>query len=283
MRSSRSSGTSGSPGEVANLRRQASGHVYFSLKDDEAVIGAVLWATQARRLKFRLDEGQEVLARGFVEIYPPHGKYQLVVQEVEPRGAGALALLLQQIKERLQAEGLLDPARKRAAAVHPAAGRRRDEPHRRRAPRLPARAPRPVPAGARPRRAVPGPGRGRGGDGDLGDARALPGGVRRGGGHARGRLAGGPRRLQRRAAGAGHRGLPGAGRLRGGARGGLHRRGPRRRRPRRHAHPRGAARRAGPGRARRVAPAALRGPRRAGAGGRAGGAPARGAGAARPS
>jgi exodeoxyribonuclease VII large subunit len=100
-------------GEVANLRRQGSGHVYFSLKDDEATLGAVLWASQARRVKFALEEGQEVLARGFVEIYPPHGKYQLVVQEVEPRGAGALAVLLQQVKERLQADGLLDPARKR--------------------------------------------------------------------------------------------------------------------------------------------------------------------------
>jgi len=100
-------------GEVGNLRRQASGHVYFSLKDDEATIGAVLWASQARRAKFALQEGQEVLARGFVEIYPPHGKYQLVVQEVEPRGAGAMALLLQQTKERLQADGLLDLARKR--------------------------------------------------------------------------------------------------------------------------------------------------------------------------
>jgi exodeoxyribonuclease VII large subunit len=100
-------------GEVANLRNQASGHVYFTLKDDDAVIGAVMWASQARRLKFRVDEGQEVLARGFVEIYPPHGKYQLVIQELEPRGAGALALLLQQVKERLQADGLLAPARKR--------------------------------------------------------------------------------------------------------------------------------------------------------------------------
>jgi exodeoxyribonuclease VII large subunit len=106
-------------GEVANLRRQASGHLYFSLKDDDAVIGGVMWASQARRLKFRLDEGQEVLARGFVEIYPPHGKYQLVVQELEPRGAGALALLLQQVKERLQAEGLLDPARKRPLPLIP--------------------------------------------------------------------------------------------------------------------------------------------------------------------
>jgi exodeoxyribonuclease VII large subunit len=100
-------------GEVANLRRQASGHLYLSLKDDEAVIGAVIWSSQARKLPFRLEEGQEVIARGFVEIYPPHGKYQLVIQELEPRGAGALALLLQQVKERLQADGLLDPARKR--------------------------------------------------------------------------------------------------------------------------------------------------------------------------
>jgi exodeoxyribonuclease VII large subunit len=106
-------------GEIANLRRQSSGHVYFSLKDEDAVIGAVMWASAARRLKFALEEGQQVLARGFVEIYPPHGKYQLVTQEVEPRGAGALALLLQQVKERLQADGLLDPARKRALPFLP--------------------------------------------------------------------------------------------------------------------------------------------------------------------
>jgi len=100
-------------GEVANLRRQASGHVYFALKDDEASIGAVLWASQARRVPFALEDGLEVVARGFIEIYPPHGKYQLVLQEIEPRGEGAQALLLKQIKERLQQDGLLDPARKR--------------------------------------------------------------------------------------------------------------------------------------------------------------------------
>src|SRR5512133_1730206 len=100
-------------GEVGNLRRQSSGHLYFTLKDAEAVLPCALWASQARRVRFDLTEGMEVLARGFVEIYPPHGKYQLIVQELEPRGAGALALLLQQVKERLQADGLLDPARKR--------------------------------------------------------------------------------------------------------------------------------------------------------------------------
>jgi exodeoxyribonuclease VII large subunit len=100
-------------GEVANTRKQASGHLYFSLKDDEAAIQAVVWASQARRVRFALEDGQQVLARGFVEIYPPHGKYQLIVQELEPRGAGAQALLLQQLKEKLQKDGLLDPARKR--------------------------------------------------------------------------------------------------------------------------------------------------------------------------
>ena len=100
-------------GEVASFRRQSSGHLYFALKDDEASIAAVVWASQARRIRFDLEEGLEVVARGFIEIYPPHGKYQFIVQELEPRGAGAQALLLKQVKERLQKDGLLDPARKR--------------------------------------------------------------------------------------------------------------------------------------------------------------------------
>ena len=81
-------------GEIANLRRQSSGHLYFSLKDDDSLLGAVIWSSAARRVPFELKDGQEVVARGFVEIYAPHGKYQLIVQEVEPRGAGAAALLL---------------------------------------------------------------------------------------------------------------------------------------------------------------------------------------------
>ncbi len=100
-------------GELANCRRQASGHLYFTLKDEEASIQAVIWSSQARRVRFAVEDGLQVLARGFVEIYPPHGKYQLIVQELEPRGAGAQAILLQQVKERLQKDGLLDPARKR--------------------------------------------------------------------------------------------------------------------------------------------------------------------------
>ena len=107
-------------GEITNLRRQSSGHVYFALKDSGASIGAVSWASQVRKLGFELRDGMEVVARGFVEIYPPHGKYQLVVQEVEPRGAGAAAIALEQVKQRLKEDGLLDPARKRRLPFMPA-------------------------------------------------------------------------------------------------------------------------------------------------------------------
>ncbi len=217
-------------GEVANLRRQASGHVYFSLKDDEATIGAVLWASQARRMKFELAEGQQVLARGFVEIYPPHGKYQLVAQEIEPRGAGALAVMLQQVKERLQADGLLDPARKRAlpflprrvgVATSPTGAALRDFLRV-----LHARFPS-LPVLVAPCRV-----QGEGAAATVSSAvRALcrrrRGRHRR---HARRRLAGGPRRVQRRAARAGARRLPGAGGVRRRPRDGRHGRRPRRRR-----------------------------------------------------
>jgi exodeoxyribonuclease VII large subunit len=107
-------------GEVGNLRRQPSGHVYFTLKDADAAVDAVLWASTARKVRFDLRDGTEVVARGRIEIYAPRGRYQLVVQEVEPRGEGARALALQQLKDRLAAEGLLDPARKRALPFLPA-------------------------------------------------------------------------------------------------------------------------------------------------------------------
>jgi len=100
-------------GEASGVRRQPSGHVYFTLKDADAAIDAVMWASTARRVRFEPREGLEVVAHGRVEIYAPRGRYQLVVQEIEPRGAGARALQLAQLKQRLAADGLLDPARKR--------------------------------------------------------------------------------------------------------------------------------------------------------------------------
>ncbi len=100
-------------GEVSGLARPRSGHVYLTLKDDRAQIRAVLWRSVAGRLRFDLADGQEVLCRGNLGVYAPRGEYQLVVQRIEPAGMGALELALRQLREKLQREGLFDPARKR--------------------------------------------------------------------------------------------------------------------------------------------------------------------------
>ena len=100
-------------GEIGDLARPASGHIYLTLKDDVAQIRGVLWRSKAERLKFALDEGMEVICRGTVEVYPPRGTYQLVIDQIEPRGIGALELAFRQLHAKLAAEGLFDPARKR--------------------------------------------------------------------------------------------------------------------------------------------------------------------------
>jgi exodeoxyribonuclease VII large subunit len=99
-------------GEVSGCRRVASGHVYLTLKDAGACLPAVVWRSTAARLTFAVEDGTEVLCRGTVDVYPPHGKYQLIVHEVQPIGAGALQLAFEQLRKRLAAEGLFDPARK---------------------------------------------------------------------------------------------------------------------------------------------------------------------------
>lgn len=106
-------------GQISNLRRQSSGHLYFTLKDDDAQIPAVLWRSSAARLRFQPEDGQEVVASGRVEVYPPHGKYQLVADTLAPVGIGELHLRLEQLKERLAAEGLFDEARKRPLPPFP--------------------------------------------------------------------------------------------------------------------------------------------------------------------
>lgn len=100
-------------GEISNLRQPGSGHVYFSLKDDAACIRAVLFRSQARLLRFRPQNGQEVIVRGRVNFYEAGGDTQIVCDTLEPVGAGALAVAFEQLKARLAAEGLFDPARKR--------------------------------------------------------------------------------------------------------------------------------------------------------------------------
>ena len=106
-------------GEISNFSQPQSGHCYFTLKDDNAQIRAVLWRNTAARLKLALHDGLEVVCRGRLDLYPPRGSYQLVVDELQPKGMGALELALRQRREKLAAEGLFDSARKRRLPPFP--------------------------------------------------------------------------------------------------------------------------------------------------------------------
>jgi len=101
-------------GEISGFKGQhTSGHCYFTLKDDKAAIEAVIWRSTYQRLKFKPEAGLEVVVKGRVTTYPDRSKYQIVIDELEPAGAGALMALLEQRKKMLAAEGLFDAARKR--------------------------------------------------------------------------------------------------------------------------------------------------------------------------
>lgn len=106
-------------GEVSNLKIAASGHWYFSLKDEQAQIRAVVWKTDTRLVKFRPKDGMKVLARGAVRVYAPRGDYQLSAQVLEPLGKGSLQQAFEELKEKLEREGLFDPARKRPLPMLP--------------------------------------------------------------------------------------------------------------------------------------------------------------------
>ena len=100
-------------GEIGRVSRPSSGHLYFDLKDDRAVIAAVTWKGQAARLSTRPEEGIEVIATGRLTTFPGQSKYQLIVEEIEPAGAGALMMMLEKRRKALAAEGLFDESRKR--------------------------------------------------------------------------------------------------------------------------------------------------------------------------
>ncbi len=106
-------------GEVSNLKVPSSGHLYFTLKDADACIDAVLFRTEARRLRFAVQNGMSLLARARLTLYEPQGRYQLVCDAVEPLGAGALQVAFEQLKEKLSKEGLFDKNRKRALPFLP--------------------------------------------------------------------------------------------------------------------------------------------------------------------
>lgn len=107
-------------GEISGYRGpHSSGHAYFSLKDDRARIDAVIWKGTFSRLKFRPEEGMEVIATGKVTTFPGSSKYQIVIETLEPAGAGALMALIEERKRRLGAEGLFDPSRKKRLPFMP--------------------------------------------------------------------------------------------------------------------------------------------------------------------
>jgi exodeoxyribonuclease VII large subunit len=106
-------------GEVSNFSRPQSGHSYFTLKDDQAQIRAVMWRGAAARVKFDLTDGMEVICHGHLDVYAPRGSYQLVVDQLQPKGIGALELALRKLREKLAADGLFDPARKRPLPAFP--------------------------------------------------------------------------------------------------------------------------------------------------------------------
>jgi exodeoxyribonuclease VII large subunit len=106
-------------GEVSNLKAHVSGHLYFTLKDAHAAVSCVCFRTNALQIRFRPDNGMTVVAHGSVQVYGQQGRYQLYVDRLEPSGVGALALGIEQLKQRLSAEGLFDERRKRRLPLLP--------------------------------------------------------------------------------------------------------------------------------------------------------------------
>ena len=107
-------------GEISNLRSPASGHFYFTLKDSDAQILAVMFKVQNRALKFIPEDGMSITGFGRITVYPPRGNYQLIVEYMEPAGAGALQAAFEQLKRKLAGEGLFDVSRKRKIPFLPA-------------------------------------------------------------------------------------------------------------------------------------------------------------------
>lgn len=106
-------------GEISNFRQAQSGHVYFTLKDEKAQIRCVCFSRQVSLLRFRPEDGLKVTVRGRISVYENRGDYQLYVEHLEPAGLGALQLAFEQLKRRLEAEGLFDASRKKPLPLFP--------------------------------------------------------------------------------------------------------------------------------------------------------------------
>jgi len=106
-------------GEISDFRRAHSGHVYMKLKDDKSQLSAVIWRSSARRIPFEMENGLLVVCKGRISVYEARGEYQIIVDVIEPKGKGALQLAFEQLKERLNKEGLFDPRIKKKLPLLP--------------------------------------------------------------------------------------------------------------------------------------------------------------------
>jgi exodeoxyribonuclease VII large subunit len=106
-------------GEVSNFKRAYSQHLYFDLKDDSSQLHAVMWRSKASKIPFKMEDGIQIVCKGFISVYPQRGQYQIQVEEVEPKGKGALQLAFEQLKKKLEKEGLFNPEKKKPIPLIP--------------------------------------------------------------------------------------------------------------------------------------------------------------------
>jgi exodeoxyribonuclease VII large subunit len=106
-------------GEISNFKQHSSGHMYFTLKDEKARILAVMFSSQSRSMKFSPENGMKVIVKGDITLYEPSGQYQIYIKEMQPDGIGELFLAYEQLKKRLELEGLFAQERKKAIPLYP--------------------------------------------------------------------------------------------------------------------------------------------------------------------
>jgi exodeoxyribonuclease VII large subunit len=106
-------------GELSRVTKHGSGHIYFTLKDNDSAIKCVMFKGNAARLKFSLEEGSHIILHGALSLYKPRGEYQINAFSAEPYGAGALAVAFEQLKQKLESKGYFDPTRKKSFPKFP--------------------------------------------------------------------------------------------------------------------------------------------------------------------
>ncbi|MDD5772207.1 MAG: exodeoxyribonuclease VII large subunit [bacterium] len=106
-------------GEISNLRQPTSGHIYFSLKDSQSQIRAVVFSSFSQKTRFKLEDGIHIIASCSLSLYEKRGEYQVIINYLEPKGIGALQLAFEQLKKKLFQEGLFDPSHKKLIPVFP--------------------------------------------------------------------------------------------------------------------------------------------------------------------